>query len=75
MIEPFTIARMLQRFIVKKKSVGYSHPPILRGKTAVFNLLDNHGNKFEVSVREISLDEEIVEARSSMTGDDTIVAC
>ncbi len=57
-LESFNLARMLQRFASKKKSVGYSHPPILKNEKAIFRAYDHTGRVFVVTVQEWSCDQQ-----------------
>lgn len=57
-IDAFGLARSIQKHVKRLKSAGYSHPPILDGEVASFRVTTN-GRRFEVSVREISIEEEL----------------
>jgi len=60
MIDPLNFARMLQKFASRKKSIGYSHPPIQnRDGSAWFAVHDGAGGKYHVIIREYTLEEEI----------------
>lgn len=58
-LDVLALGRSIQRHIKTLKSVGYSHPPQFKDGVAKFYALDHFGNKYEVSVRPISLDEEL----------------
>lgn len=61
MLDAFGLARSIQKHVKRLKSAGYSHPPILDGERASFRVGDKTGRRYEVSVREISIDEELAE--------------
>lgn len=61
MLDAFGLARSIQKHVKRLKSAGYSHPPILDGERASFLVGDKTGRRYEVSVREISIDEELAE--------------
>jgi len=65
MLDTLNLARMMQKFISKKKSVGYSQPPIWQNGEASFRLLDHEGNAVLVTVREITLEEELEAATNN----------
>lgn len=57
-LDAFGLARSIQKHVKRLKTAGYSHPPILDGEVASFRVGDGHGRKYEVTVREISIEEE-----------------
>lgn len=70
-IDAFWLARSIQKHVKRVKSAGYSHPPIIDDDEAASFRVTTQGRRFEVRVREISLDEELEEARK-MIGRQTI---
>lgn len=63
MIDTLNFARMIQKFVDKKKSVGYSHPPTMADDRAAFHVMDHTGRKFQVTVQEITMGEELALVR------------
>lgn len=57
-IDAFGLARILQRRVKSLKSVGYSHPPIIRDEGAYFRVGLPSGDRLEVSVRVVPLEED-----------------
>lgn len=51
------IARMTQKFLNKKPSVGYSHPPIIDKTEVFFQIFDQSGRRFKVSVTETTFSD------------------
>ena len=51
------IARMAQKFLNKKPSVGYSHPPIIEADEVFFQIYDQSGRRFKVSVTETTFSD------------------
>ena len=60
MLDSFWLARSIQKHVKRLKTAGYSHPPILNGEVASFRVTAD-GRRFEVTVREISIGEELAE--------------
>lgn len=56
-IDAFWLARSIQKHVKRLKSAGYSHPPIHNGEGASFRVT-TQGRRFEVTVREISIEED-----------------
>ena len=57
-LDAFGWARSIQKHVKRLKSAGYSHPPILDDEVASFRVTTD-GRRFEVIVREISIEEEL----------------
>lgn len=53
------VARMMQKFISKKNSIGYSHPPIIDGEKSFFKVHDQKGNLYMVTVQPWTMDDEL----------------
>jgi hypothetical protein len=60
----WSIARSIQKHCKRILSMGYSHPPTKAPETGdpVFRITTPQGRRFEVIVREVSVEEEIESA-------------
>lgn len=58
-INSFWLARSIQKHVKRLKSAGYSHPPIFNGEGASFRVSNHNGDRFEVIVRPVSIEEEL----------------
>jgi hypothetical protein len=58
-LNSLTLARMLQNAIKRRKSSGYSHPPVEDLPRCASFSMTTEGRKFIVTVFELSLEEEL----------------
>ena len=57
-----TLARMLRKMATTRHSTGYTHPPVMKSEDEWwFKATTPEGRRFKITVKEISVEEELRE--------------